>query len=258
MKPPERGFHWSIWGAEAVGTGLLVLAILAAVAFVLGPDSPVEDWALSARLLLIGVLVAIAFVAIATSPLGKLSGAHLNPAVTVAFWVTRHVSVHDLVGYVAAQLAGGLGAALLFKWLWGDTAESVGGAVTHPSVGAGEAALLEVLMTAALVVVLFGFLSSQRVIRWTPVAVGVLIAVLVWQVAERTGTSLNPARSGGPAVAFSDLEDLWLYFAAPLAGALAVALVWRSRAVRADPLTAKLFHDKRYPCTLAVDRSVHE
>jgi aquaporin Z len=258
MRPPERGFHWSIWGAEAAGTGLLVLAILAAIAFVVGEGAPTADWAVSSQLLLIGSLVAVAFVAIAVSPLGRLSGAHLNPAVSLAFWVTRHMSDEDLVGYLAAQLVGGLGAAFLFKWLWGDTAVSVGGGVTHPSVGVGEAVLVEALMTAALVVVLFGFLSSQRLIRWTPVAVGVLIALLVWQVAERTGTSLNPARSGGPAIAFEDFEHLWLYLLAPIAGALAVALVWRSRAVPANPLTAKVFHDKRYPCPLAVDRRVHE
>ena len=77
-----------------------------------------------------------------------------------------------------------------------------------------------------------------------------LIGVLVWRGSEYTGTSLNPARSAGPAVAFSDFADLWLYFLAPVLGALAVAGLWRRLHPTAWPITAKLFHDPRYPCSL--------
>jgi aquaporin Z len=251
FSPPQPGWHWAIWSAEFAGTALLVLGALSAVAWVLGDGSPFGSWSTGVRLLLTGVLVGTCFVLIALSPLGRLSGAHLNPAVTLAFFVTRHACRHDLVGYVVAQFLGAFAGGVLFQWLWGDTAQSVGGGVTHPTVSVGAAVLLEAGMTALLVVVLFGFLSSRRLMRWTPLAVGALIAVLVWRVARSTGTSLNPARSEGPAIAFGDLADLWLYFAAPIVGAVAVAAVWRSRVVPAHPITAKVFHDDRYPCTLA-------
>ena len=77
-----------------------------------------------------------------------------------------------------------------------------------------------------------------------------LIGVLVWRGSEYTGTSLNPARSAGPAVAFSDFADLWLYFLAPMLGALVVAALWRRLHPTAWPMTAELFHDPRYPCSL--------
>ena len=251
FRPPQPGWHWAIWSAELAGTALLVVGALSAVAWVLGDGSPFDSWSTGARLLVTGVLVGACVALIAWSPLGRLSGAHINPAVTLAFFVTRHVCRHDLVGYVTAQFLGAFAGGVLFQWLWGDTALSVGGGVTHPTVPVGEAVLLEAGMTAILVIVLLGFLSSRRLMRWTPLALGVVIAVLVWKVAPSTGTSLNPARSEGPAIAFGDLDDLWLYFAAPIVGAVVVAAIWRSGAVPAHPITAKLFHDERYPCTLA-------
>lgn len=104
-------------------------------------------------------------------------------------------------------------------------------------------------MTAALLAAIFVFLSSERLVRWTPLMLWPLVAVLVWRGSPSTGTSLNPARSEGPAVAFGDLTDLWLYLAAPTLGAVGVAMVWR-RLPAVRPRTAKLFHDPAYPCSL--------
>jgi hypothetical protein len=105
-------------------------------------------------------------------------------------------------------------------------------------------------MTALLVASIFVFVSRERLARWTPLMLWPLIGALVWRGSEYTGTSLNPARSAGPALAFADFTDLWLYLLAPLLGALAVAALWRRRHPRAWPMTAKLFHDPRYPCSL--------
>ena len=79
-------------------------------------------------------------------------------------------------------------------------------------------------MTATLVAMILWFTSRERLMRWTPLMLVPLLALLIWQGSPYTGTSLNPARSEGPAVAFADLADLWLYFAAPILGALAVAV----------------------------------
>jgi aquaporin Z len=248
---PQRahaGFHWRIWAAEAAGTGLMVLAILAAAALALGDGSPLAE-ALpgrGARFLALGLLVAPCISLIAISPLGRLSGAHINPAVTLGFWALGWVGRHDLVGYVAAQLAGGLAGALAARALVPSRAiESIGGAVTHPTVPTAAAIALEAGMTAVLLAVVLAFVSKERLARWTPLAIAPVIAAVIWLGSPPTGASLNPARSEGPALAFGDLADLWLYFVAPVLGALAVAALWRGR-----PLTAKLFHDPRYPCSL--------
>jgi aquaporin Z len=115
----HAGFHWRIWLAEAAGTALLVVGALSSVALVLGDGSPV-DHALSsesARLLLTGVLVGGCVILIVVSPLGRLSGAHINPAVTLAFRVVGRVSGHDVVGCLVAQLVGALVGALAFRLL---------------------------------------------------------------------------------------------------------------------------------------------
>jgi glycerol uptake facilitator-like aquaporin len=85
-------------------------------------------------------------------------------------------------------------------------------------------------MTALLVGVIVACVSSARLARFTPLAIWPVIAVLIWLLSPDTGTSLNPARSAGPAVAFGDLRDLWLYVAAPTASALVATLPWLRRA----------------------------
>jgi aquaporin Z len=252
-RPADHGFHWLIWMAEAGGTGLLVLGALSAAALNLAPGSPIVEpiHSASLRLLITGLMVGAIVTAIAVSPLGKLSGAHINPAVTAAFAVSGQMAAHDVIGYLVAQVTGALAGALAFRALWGSTAHSVGGGVTHPSISTPLAVSFEAGMTALLVAVIFFFLSRERLARWTPVAICPVLALIIWRVAPYTGASLNPARSAGPAVIFGDLSDLWLYCVAPVAGAIAVAVLWRGFLSGARPMTAKLFHDPRYPCSLA-------
>ena len=82
-------------------------------------------------------------------------------------------------------------------------------------------------MTAALLTLVFAFVSSERRARWTPLAIVPLLTAIIWLGSPWTGASLNPARSEGPALAFGDVSDLWIYFAAPCAAALVVGLLWR-------------------------------
>ncbi len=105
-------------------------------------------------------------------------------------------------------------------------------------------------MTASLILMIFFFTSHARTARWTPLGNWLLVATLVWQGAPYTGTSLNPARSLGPALVAPDLANFWVYVVGPGAGALlAVAIFAAFRDTHT--LTAKLFHDPRYPSTLA-------
>jgi len=230
VAPQPSSFDWRAWLAEAVGTSLLVTAIVLAVALSVAAGSPLAD-ALpgpGARFLAVGVLVAPFVAALALSPVGSASGAHLNPAVTLAFWVLGRLSARDLAGYVAAQLAGGLagaaaGRALIPSGAW----ESIGGTVTHPGVSTAAAFALEAGMTALLLVVILTFTSRERLARLTPLAIVPVLTVIIWLGSPWTGASINPARSEGPAVAFGDLADLWLYLLAPSIAGLIVGLGWR-------------------------------
>ena len=132
LRPAHVGFHWRIWAAEGTATGVLVLGGLSAACLDFGRGSAVAQClpSHSARLLLTGLLFSGCNSLLAVSPLGRLSGAHLNPAVTLAFRALGRVGGHDLTGYLIAQLAGAVAAAL--RLLWGDVADSIGGAVTEP------------------------------------------------------------------------------------------------------------------------------
>jgi aquaporin Z len=253
--PPQPGFHPIEWSCELVGTCILVLGGLSAVTLDFGRGSPVEPviHSHSFRLLLTGFLFAGTGSLVALSPLGRRSGAHLNPALTFAFWCERHLHRHDLAGYVTSQCLGALLGAGILRLVWQERAASVRYGVTQPGSGltALEAAGVEALMTAALVLVVFAFLSSKRTLHLTPFAVWIVIAVLVWQGAPYTGTSLNPARSLGPALVGGDWRDYWVYVLGPLAGATLAYACWTL--VPRTTLTAKLFHDSRYPSSLGTE-----
>jgi aquaporin Z len=142
----------------------------------------------------------------------------------------------------------------LLRLAWGHTARALHLGATQPGSGftALEAAGLEALMTASLVLMIFFMTSCARTARWTPLGNWLLVATLVWQGAPYSGTSLNPARSLAPAVLAPEITHLWVYIAGPLSGALLAALIFAAFP-RTTTLTAKLFHDPHYASTLGSD-----
>jgi aquaporin Z len=250
----QGGWHWAEWACELVGTALLLFGGLSAVCLDFAPGSPVASVVAdrSARLLITGLLFAGTGSLVAVSPLGRRSGAHLNPSVTLAFWRRGHMHPHDLVGYIGAQIAGAFAGTALVRWCWGAKARSVDLGVTQPGHGIGDAAAvgIEALMTFLLVAGILVMVSSARSARWTPLMVWILVATLVWQGAPWTGTSLNPARSLAPALLAPHTSSLWVYFVGPLTGSL-LAVAAFSMVPGLETRTAKLFHDPRDPSTMA-------
>ena len=251
--PAQAGWHPVEWGCELLGTALLLLGGLSAVCLTMGAESPIRSQvpSESARLLITGVLFAGTGSLMALTPWGRRSGAHLNPAVTAAFWIQGKVHPHDVLGYVLAQALGAIAGTGAVAILWGATARDVRLGATTPgrALGDGQAVGLEGLMTAALVLMILLLTSDARTARWTPLGNLLLVAVLVWQLAPFTGTSLNPARSLGPDVLLPSMSSLWVYLLGPLSGSLAACGIFgllRSRST----LTAKLFHDPAYRSTL--------
>lgn len=250
-QPPQPGLHPVEWSCELLGTALLLLGGLSAICLDFGPHSPLRDVASSPRLLLTGLLFAGTGSLLAISPMGRRSGAHLNPVVTLAFWTQRKVHPHDLAGYIGAQLLGAVLGTAAVAALWGAEAQAVDIGATAPGHGLTRpgAVGVEAAMTAVLILVLLLMTSSPRTTRWTALVLWPVIATLVWQGAPYTGTSLNPARSLGPALLAPLLGPYWVYVAGPLLGgtiAVAAFALLRDRHV----LTAKLFHDPRYRSTL--------
>jgi aquaporin NIP len=157
---------------------------------------------------------------------GHLSGAHLNPAVTLAFVVTRHFPRTEALAYLAAQLAGALVAAGLLAAIWPSQPGALG--TTIPTVGIGSAFAYEVVLTALLMFVIMAVATDTRAVgAGAAIAIGGTVGLDALFGGPITGASMNPARSIGPALVVGELHDLWLYVAAPIVGAAIGALAYQ-------------------------------
>lgn len=180
-----------------------------------------------------GIALAFAFVVTAmVYALGHLSGAHINPAVTIGFWSVRRFPTREVVPYVAAQSIGAIAAALLLRVLLGRIAK-VG--ATLPVLPVGSAFVVEWLLSFALMFVIMAVATDERVADgFAPIAVGLTVGFCSLVGGPLTGASMNPARSLGPAVAAGAWRAHWLYWLAPVTGMATASRVYEFlRAARA-------------------------
>ncbi len=204
MKPslPRRA------GAELVGTFALVTA---------GCGAIVVD-SIGGALTHVGVALTFGLIiSVMISATGHLSGAHFNPAVTVAFALTRHFAWRDVPVYVGSQLAGATAGALTLRALFGQAANL---GATLPSGSALQSFGLEILLTAVLMFVIISVATDTRAVgQMAALAIGGTVALDALWGGPISGASMNPARSIGPALIAGVWRDQWLYVVAPLLGA---------------------------------------
>ena len=151
---------------------------------------------------------------------GHLSGAHINPAVTIAFTLTRHFPAREAAAYVGAQLLGATVGALALLAVWPDQPAALG--ATVPSVGVGSALVYELVLTAILMFVIMAVATDTRAVgAGAAIAIGGAVALDALFGGPVTGASMNPARSLGPALASGTWTDFWVYLVGPAVGALA-------------------------------------
>jgi MIP family channel proteins len=211
---------------RAFAEGLAAFALVFA-----GCGAIVADASYDGRLGVVGVaLVFGLIIMVMVYATGHLSGAHINPAVTVAFALSRHFPGREAASYIAAQLAGALAAALLLLAIWPDQPGGLG--VTVPSVGAGSALVYELVMTAILMFVIMADATDTRAVgAAAAIAIGGTVGLDALFGGVVTGASMNPARTLGPAIATGTFTDVWIYLVGPVAGAALGALAYQ--AVRA-------------------------
>jgi aquaporin Z len=203
--------------AEAIGTFGLVFAGTAAI--VVNSDGSVSH---------VGVALTFGLVVFAMiAALGDVSGAHLNPAVTLAFAVRRNFPWRRVPGYLIAQAVGGIAAALFLRAMFGSVG-SLGGTAPGAGVTELQALGMEVLLTTGLVNTVLGTASGARNIGSNgALAVGGYIALAGLWAAPISGASMNPVRSLAPDAVRGDFTAAWVYLIGPPAGAMiAVAFEW--------------------------------
>ncbi len=220
--------------AEMIGTLILVL---------FGCGSAVL---MGGQIGMLGISLAFGLSIVAAAyGLGAISGAHLNPAVSLGMVLAGRMTMGEFAGYALAQFAGAtLGAALLLLIASGQAGYSLAAnGLGQNGYGAGylgeysvtAALVFELVMTFLFVTVILGATSPSAPAGFAGLAIGLTLAAIHLVGINVTGVSVNPARSFAPAILAGGkaLSDLWLFFVAPLAGGALAGLIWKAGVTRA-------------------------
>eukprot|EP00090_Calanus_glacialis_P024313 TRINITY_DN37753_c0_g1_i1.p1 TRINITY_DN37753_c0_g1~~TRINITY_DN37753_c0_g1_i1.p1 ORF type:complete len:257 (-),score=60.48 TRINITY_DN37753_c0_g1_i1:128-877(-) len=216
--------------AELVGT--LVLVFIGCGSCVGGDSSTLSDQANIVRIALCFGLT----VATIAATIGHVSGCHVNPAVTLGLMVGAKIGILKGLLYISFQCIGAvLGSHILYLFLYDSTdlrgAAGLGATGLHPDLSAGQGFLIETLITLVLVLVVFGAAADQvnaaEVKGSPPLAIGLSITACHLFAIPLTGSSMNPARSLGPAVVLGNYSHIWVYWAGPLTGGVLAALLYQ-------------------------------
>jgi aquaporin Z len=245
--------HWPEYLIEAGGIGAFMLSALGFTTLLEHPASPLHgslpEPAL--RRALMGLAMGATAVTLVYSPFGKRSGAHFNPALTLAFFRLGKVAGADALFYGAAQIFG----AAAGVWL---AARALGPLAAHPQVrfavtlpgppGAGVAFAAELAISFGLMLAVLAASNQPRTARFTGLFCGLLVAIYIAVEAPLSGMSMNPARTLGSAAGARHFASLWIYFTAPPLGMLLAAELYpRLRGAR-SVRCAKLHHQNQELC----------
>ncbi|HTC72468.1 MAG TPA: aquaporin [Solirubrobacteraceae bacterium] len=221
-------FAWRRLFSELLGTFMLVL--VAAGGGLLHAKGQIS---LAAAVVAPGLMVTAIILF-----MGAVSGAHLNPVVSLAFALRGDFPWRRIPGYIVVQLLGATLACLFLVAVFGDV-EHLGATLPGAGYADWQALLMEVVLTASLVSVILGTASAaQNVGRVAALAIGGYIALAGLWSAPVSGASMNPARSFGPALVSGDFNGYWVYVAGPLAGGLiAVGCAFILRGAGGNPIS---------------------
>lgn len=204
-----------VYFAEFLGTFLLVFVGTGTIILNSFKELPLSNLTISFAF---GLAVTIAVFLF-----GKISGAHINPAVSLGFWIKKRLYGKKALFYIASQLAGAFTASLLLKYFF-PLSKTLG--ETLPKINLTSAFFVELIITFFLVLVVLVVSSSKLSIVAIACSIGGDVMLFSFLAGPLTGASMNPARSFGPALISSNLSLLWLYITAPLLGAVLASLAF--------------------------------
>src|SRR5262249_45187459 len=196
--------HWPEYLCEALELGLFMISAGLFTILLMHPTSSVRGWIpdLFIRRMLIGIAMGCTAIAIVFSPLGKRSGAHFNPAVTLSFWRLGKVEGWDAFFYIIAQFVGGIIGVTLVALFWramlADSTVNYVATLPGPQ-GSGIAFVAEFLIAFGLMTTVLHVSNTPRLARFTGIFAGCLVATYITFEAPFSGMSMNPARTFGSA-----------------------------------------------------------
>ena len=236
-------FPTRLFVSELIGTGLLLVCGLSLVIFMFGADSPVQWVVLNEgyRRRITGFVFGCFGALISLTWVGKESGAHINPCVTLAFFLAGRLDLRTAVVYVLAQLSGAVLFCLPLR-VWGAMGNSVAFGATLPGKIYPLRAVLwgEIWTTFCLITLLCVFIGFRQLRKFTPLMIPILYSIMSYWEAPISGTSTNPARSLGPAVISGQWHGWWIYWVGPLIGTLLAILLCNALALKVE--VAKIYH----------------
>ena len=203
------------------------------------------------RRLLMGLAMGLTAVAIIHSPIGKRSGAHFNPSITLTYFRLGKIQSRDALFYIVFQFLGGIFGVAISAFLLGRqlAVPAVDYAITVPGIyGTTAAFFAELFMAALLMGIVLWTSNRPRIAPYTSYCVGILIMFYILIFAPVSGFSINPARTVGSAVFAQVFTALWLYFLAPVLGMMLSAELYLRSYGEDRILCAKLHPDPTYPC----------
>ena len=218
---PRLADVWRRSFVELLGTFTLVF-VGAGTIMSLGPQA-------DAGTLEVALATGLA-IAVMVSAVGHISGGHFNPAITFGFILTRRISALLGVAYWVAQLAGGVLAALLLRWIFPAANRNAAnlGAPSVQTIDIGAALVVEALITFFLVWVVFAMTTDPRSTysAVAGLAIGLVIVFGMLFAYPLTGGAFNPARAFGPELVSNSWSDFWIWYVGPLAGGAIAALLY--------------------------------
>jgi aquaporin Z len=251
VKPPEQRWHIKETLCEFVGTGAVLFAVISALRILQSQSTPFARWfsTPTSRVGFVGLAVGLCLVIILLSPLGRSSGGHLNPALTMALWLRRTLGWRDLLSYTAAQIAGATTGVAFSRLLYGRIIDRspIRDGVLEPAMNYVQAALTEAGLTCVLLTTVLAFLTDRHLAPWCVCPASVLNGLFIWWAGIASGASLSQARAIGPDLFVNDYPALAVYLVGPTTGGVAAAAI--HAAFKRLPLTGKMRHDPHRPCT---------
>lgn len=209
--------------AEFIGTGIFVFI---GVVTVVNTQEMVDGGSAVAQLAVVAFAFGLA-ITLAVAAVVRVSGAHVNPAVTLAALATGNLELPKAVLYILGQVGGAVaGSALVVLAVPGDGG-TLGATSLAPDVSAGMGIVTEIIITFFLVFVIYATAVDPRASRaQAPLLIGLAVAVGILAGGGLTGGSMNPARSFGPALVGGEWDDHWVYWVGPIAGGVLAAVVY--------------------------------